>query len=198
MLAYLKGIITEVTESSVYIEIAGIAYEVYMAASILSKGIKMNEEIKVYVYDHIKEDAHDLYGFISREEKELFKKLISVNGIGPKGAMHIFNLYTAQEVVEIILNEDSKALGKVSGIGPKTAQRIILELKGALSNIIALSLDTLPIIAEPAKQTKDEAIEALVALGYGQVDAKKAVEAIWAYEDQVENVIKKALSLLMS
>ncbi|MGL4344291.1 MAG: Holliday junction branch migration protein RuvA [Cellulosilyticaceae bacterium] len=198
MLAYIKGIITEVTETSVYVEIAGIAYEVYIAASILGRGMKMNEEVKIYVYDHIKEDAHDLYGFTSREEKELFKKLISVSGIGPKGAMNIFNLYQADEVIQIILNQDSKALGKVTGIGPKTAQRIILELKDAIGKIAALSLDTLPIFTEPTQHIKGEAIEALEALGYGQTDAKKAVEAIWNYEDSVEDVIKKALSLLMS
>lgn len=198
MLAYLKGIITEVTESSVYIEVSGIAYEVFIAASILGQGIKMNEPVKIYVYDHIKEDAHDLYGFVSREEKELFKKLISVSGIGPKGAMNIFNLYQADEVIQIILNQDSKALGKVSGIGPKTAQRIILELKDAMGKIAALSMETLPIFTEPTQHIKGEAIEALEALGYAASDAKKAVEAIWNYEDSVETVIKKALSLLMS
>ncbi|MGL4738098.1 MAG: Holliday junction branch migration protein RuvA [Cellulosilyticaceae bacterium] len=197
MLAYLKGIITEVTESSIYIEVGGVGYEVFIAASILGQGIKMNEPLKIYVYDHIKEDAHDLYGFVARDEKELFKKLISVSGIGPKGAMNIFNLYKADEVIQIIISQDSKALGKVSGIGPKTAQRIILELKDAMGKIAALSMETLPILTEPTAHVKGEAMEALEALGYGAGDAKKAVEAIWNYEDSVETVIKKSLALLM-
>lgn len=197
MLAYLKGKITEITETLITIEVEGIGYDVYMPYNFITTLSLSETQNKIYIYEHIKEDAHDLYGFMNKEQKELFKKLISVSGIGPKGGLNILNNYTPSEIIEIIVSQDSKALSKVSGIGPKIAQRIILELKGSIGNLQLLELTGLPIEKGHKGDIKNEAIEALVALGYSEYEAKKAVQAIFDHTDDVESIIKKALTLLM-
>lgn len=195
MITYLKGTLEELNENSLVIEACGVGYEVFCRGSAFSSLLQDKSPIKVYIYEHIKEDGHDLYGFQNKEERELFKKLISVSGIGPKGGMQVLNTYTSQEVIEIILEQDSKALSKVSGIGPKTAQRIILELKDSIGKLYVPDLSLLETGLKD-DTAKHEAIEALTALGYKDTDAKKAVEAIFDYSSDSETLIKKALSLL--
>lgn len=195
MITYIKGQLVELGENSLVIETNGIGYEIFCSGRQFV-GRAMNDEIvKVYIYEQIKEDSHDLYGFQNKEERELFKKLISVSGIGPKGGMQILNTYTDQEVIEIIMSQDSKALSKVSGIGPKTAQRIILELKDSISKLYVPDLSLLQTGLKD-DTAKFEAIEALEALGYGNNEARKAIEAIFDYSSDSEALIKKALSLL--
>jgi Holliday junction DNA helicase RuvA len=197
MIAYLKGIITELSLSGVVLEVGGIGYDIAMAYNLMTDLKKEDEAVKLYIYEHIKEDAHDLYGFITKEQKELFKQLIGVSGIGPKGAVQVLDYYTPVEVVEIILAEDSKALSKVSGIGAKTAQRIILELKNSIGKLTLQEERPLPIESAYQEDVKTEATEALVALGYSHHEATKAIRAIYDGADDVEKLIKKGLSLLM-
>lgn len=196
MLAYLNGKITEAYNQYIVLEVMGVGYEIFMAGRDMSYSVSPDGLTKIYVHEHIKEDAHDLYGFPSKEEKNLFRKLISVSGIGPKGAAQILNMYSPNEVVNFILNGDTKALSKVSGIGPKTAQRIILELKDSMNKIYEV-ITELPIIAAGETDCKSDAIEALVSLGYPASDATRAVNAIFEYADTTETLIKKALNLLM-
>lgn len=195
MITYLKGTLEELNENSLVIEAYGVGYEVFCSGAAFGHMLQDKAPIKVYIYEHIKEDGHDLYGFQNKEERELFKKLISVSGIGPKGGMQVLNTYTSQEVIEIILEQDSKALSKVSGIGPKTAQHIILELKDSIGKLYVPDLSLLQTGLKD-DTAKHEAIEALMALGYKDADAKKAVEAIFDYQSDSETLIKKALSLL--
>ncbi|MGL4800135.1 MAG: Holliday junction branch migration protein RuvA [Cellulosilyticaceae bacterium] len=198
MIAYLNGQIVSIEENSVIIEVGNIGYEVFMPYTHGLAPATIGESVRVYVFEHIKEDAYDLYGFINKVQKNLFKKLISVNGIGPKSALQILNMYPDDELMQIILNADSKALSKVSGIGPKTAQRVILELKDSMSKMVSVDLDALTFGLAPEKEDhQEEAIEALGALGYQQAEARKAVKAIFDYEDDTETLIKKALQLLM-
>ncbi|MHC1746919.1 MAG: Holliday junction branch migration protein RuvA [Cellulosilyticaceae bacterium] len=195
MIAYLKGKVTEISELNIIIEVMGMGYEVCMASNQITNVLLDHQETKIYIYEHIKEDAHDLYGFLTKEEKQLFKKLISVSGIGPKGGMQILNMYTPDEVITFILEQNSKALSKAPGIGPKTAQRMILELKDSISRLSFTNLEqsfTTPMHTD----YKDEAIEALIALGYANQDASKAVKAVFDYQDTTEQIIKKALSVL--
>lgn len=196
MIAYLHGIIESIEETSVIIDVRGIGYEVYMP---YSHGIpSIGEEVKVYIHEQIKEDAHDLYGFLTKNQKQLFRKLISVNGIGPKSGVQVLNMYGEDELITIILNQDSKALGKVSGIGPKTAQRIILELKDSIAKLNMPDLSLLTTgLKEQQPKLQDEAVDALMALGYHMSEAKKAVSAIYDPQDTTETLIKKALTLLM-
>lgn len=196
MLAYLNGKITEAYNQYIVLEVNGIGYEIFMAGRDFSYSVSPDGQTRIYVHEHIKEDAHDLYGFPTKEEKNLFKKLISVSGIGPKGAAQILNMYSPNEVVNFIIAGDTKALSKVSGIGPKTAQRVILELKDSMNKIYEV-ITELPILAATETDYKADAIGALVSLGYPGNDATKAVNAIFDYEDTTETLIKKALNLLM-
>lgn len=195
MIAYLKGKVTEISELNIIIEVMGIGYEVCMAANQITNVLLEHNETKLYIYEHIKEDAHDLYGFLTKDEKSLFKKLISVSGIGPKGAMQVLNMYTPDEVITFILEQNSKALSKVQGIGPKTAQRMILELKDSISRLSIADLEQ-SFKSPMHTDYKDEATEALIALGYANTDATKAVNAVFDYQDTTEQIIKKALSIL--
>lgn len=195
MITYLVGTLEHIGENTLVIEVYGVGYEVFCSSRTLSELNGTHEKVKIYIYEHIKEDSHDLYGFYYIEDRELFRKLISVSGIGPKGGMQVFNTYSSQEVIEIILNQDSKALSKVSGIGPKTAQRIILELKDSIGKLFVPDLSLLETGLKD-ESAKAEAIEALETLGYAAQEARKAVEAIYDYKANSEELIKKALSLL--
>lgn len=195
MIAYLNGDITEMSENTVTLEAYGVGYEVFCPTRTIGELSMKQGQVKLYIHEHIKEDGHDLYGFYHKEDREVFRKLISVSGIGPKGGMQILSLYGVQEVIELIMQQDVKALSKVSGIGPKTAQRIILELKDSISKLYVPDLNLLKTGLKDTG-TKDEAIEALMSLGYSSQEAKKAVEAIDDYHATSEELIKKALSLL--
>ncbi len=195
MITYLVGNLEHIGENALIIEVYGVGYEVFCSSRTLSELNGTREKVKIYIHEHIKEDGHDLYGFYHMEDRELFRKLISVSGIGPKGGMQVFNTYSSQEVIQIILEQDSKALSKVSGIGPKTAQRIILELKDSIGKLFVPDLSLLQTGLKD-ESAKSEAIEALEALGYSGLEAKKAVEAIDDYQSSSEELIKKALSLL--
>ena len=198
MIAYLNGEVIQVEENSVIVDVHGLGYEVFMPYTHGLAPVIIGEKVKVYIFEHIKEDAYDLYGFVNKIQKNLFKKLISVSGIGPKGALQILNMYPDDELMQIIINQDSKALSKVSGIGPKTAQRVILELKDSMSKMVTVDLSVLTHGLAPERvDYQSEAIEALMALGYQMSEATKAVKAIFDYEDTTEVLIKKALQVLM-
>lgn len=195
MITYLKGVITEIGENTVVLEAYGIGYEVFCSTRTIAELTALKDTVKLYIHEQIKEDGHDLYGFYHHEEREVFRKLISVSGIGPKGGMQVLNLYSVQEIIEIIMEQDSKAMSKVSGIGPKTAQRIILELKDSMSKLYVPDLSLLQTGLKD-KESGKEAREALEALGYSHQEAKKAVEAVDDYHSDSETLIRKALSIL--
>ncbi|MEF9958563.1 MAG: Holliday junction branch migration protein RuvA [Niameybacter sp.] len=197
MIAYLKGEITEIHENDIWIEVGQIGYEVFVPYEQNRNVLQRGKQVKLYIFENIKEDAHDLYGFVTVQQKELFKKLVGVNGIGPKTALQMMNLYDVDHLIEIIMMQDHKALGKVSGIGPKTAQRIILELKDVVQRLAMPDLAYLEKgLPEATGQAKEEAIAALEALGFPGSEARKSVQAIFDYNDTTETIIKKALALL--
>lgn len=195
MITYLKGTIEELGDNTVILEAYGIGYELFCSTRTIGELLLHQKDVKLYVHEHIKEDSHDLYGFIHSEEREVFRKLIGVSGIGPKGGMQVLNMYSVQEIIEIIINQDVKAISKVSGIGPKTAQRIILELKDTLSKLYVPDLNQLKDGLRDT-QSKEDAIEALITLGYSAVEAKRAVTAVDDYHSASDVLIKKALSIL--
>ena len=199
MIAYLIGEITDIEDNKIYIEVNGVGYEVFMPYDHDGQMLRVGTKMKAYIYEHIKEDAYDLYGFTMKMQRDLFKKLIGVNGIGPKSALQMMNMYEVNHLIEIIMMQDHKALGKVSGIGPKTAQRITLELKDVVQKFAMPDLSYLEKgLPESTGSNKEEAVEALEALGFTTADARKAVQAIFDYSDTTETIIKKALALLMN
>ncbi len=195
MIAYLVGEITETYDEYIVLEVAGIGYEILMC---VIDDIKLSGQNKIYIYEVIREDAHDLYGFVEFMDKQVFKKLITVNGIGPKAAAAMLSCYTASQIVNHIVSEDVSAITKISGIGTKIANRVILELKDKLDIFYGELPEVTEIAVDKTKEIILEATEALTALGYSGAEAKNAISAVASDSDTVEDLIKKALSILMT
>lgn len=200
MYAYLKGIIEEIEEDNLVVEVNGIGYNVKMAAANMSILPPKGSTVKVYTYTSVREDAIWLYGFLTRDDLSMFKLLITVNGIGPKGAQAVLSAMPADELRFAIYAGDAKKIAKAPGIGAKTAQRIILDLKEKIS-----LEDSLTHITDAETATandvcygnRKEAIEALTALGYSRSDAVKAVSAVVTDEQMdVEKILKLSLKQL--
>lgn len=202
MIAYVKGIIEDITEDNVVIDVGGIGYNVRISADTASRLPGIGEETKLYTYFSVREDAQWLYGFLSRNALELFKKCITVNGIGPKGALAILSVMDVDSLRYAIMTGDVKAISRAPGIGAKTAERLILDLKDKIG--IDDTLIGREIAANAAGAScgmgggladtpqKREAVEALVSLGYGQTESTRAVNSIPDIENMASGAILKA------
>ena len=202
MYAYIKGTLEETTEDSVVVEAGGIGYNIKVSTATAELLPGVGNEVKIYTYTLVREDAFALFGFLTRDDLEIFKKLIAVNGIGPKGGLAILSVMSADALRFAVMAGDAKAIAKAPGIGAKTAERVILELRDKIS-----LEDTLKGLGEPAGAAdnaagaqggdnlmKREAIEALVALGYAATDATAAVKKVEVTEDTTsETILKLAL-----
>ncbi len=196
MIAYLHGKITFRSPTLFIVEVQGIGYWVYVSLNT-SAALAGKEEVKLLIYQHIREDRQKLYGFATEEERFLFEQLISVSGIGPNTAQLLLSGMTAEEARIAILSEDVQAFKNVKGIGPKTAKRVILDLKDKL---VKHSGETTMITSASASNTlKVEALSALLALGFNKAQARKAINAALKAENApttVEDLVKSALGLL--
>lgn len=199
MIAFVRGTAVDMTENSVIVEAGGIGHEIYMTGTDLSQ-IHMGEEVKIHTYFNVREDAMQLYGFRSKDDLQMFKLLLGVNGVGPKAAVGVLAGITADELRFAILSDDVKTLSKAPGIGKKTAQKLILELKDKMKLEDAFELK---LAHEQEKAVaglgeisdgRQEAVEALVALGYSSTDALRAVRKVTdVAPDDVEGLLKAAL-----
>ena len=188
MISYLSGKIKSKDLKSLCINVGGIGYRVYTTLRILDKAV-LGQEIELYTYLNVREDALELYGFENTEELELFTKLISVSGIGPKSALGVFTIAKAMEIKQAIANGDPALLTRVSGIGKKTADRIIVELRNKIGEIKITGKEYGNLAPSDA-----DAIDALVGLGYS---SSQAVEALrQAEEGTVEDRLRQALKIL--
>lgn len=201
MIAFVRGKVADITESTVIVEAGNIGYEIYMPGNILGQSIRMGEEVKIHTYFHVREDVMQLFGFLVKDDLEMFKLLLGVNGIGPKGALGVLSGITADELRFAVLSDDVKTISKAPGIGKKTAQKLILELKDKLKleDAFELKLAHEQMAAEALgeelnKDGRKEAVEALTALGYSNTEALKAVRAVSdVAESDVEAILKAAL-----
>ena len=201
MYAYLKGTIEEISEDNLILEVNQIGYNIKISARTANLLDRTSGLVKIYTYTLVREDAFSLYGFLTRDDLEIFKKLITVNGIGPKGGLAILSIMSADELRFAILSGDSKAISKAPGIGAKTAERVILDLKDKVSLQDALSpkedIAAASLSGAASTDEKNEAIEALVALGYSASDALRAVKQVNLAEDaSVEEILKASLKYL--
>ena len=201
MIAYVKGELAAIEETSVIIETQGMGFRVYTPIREELLRIGVGSRIQLYTYLNVREDAMILYGFLKTEALQLFKQLINVNGVGPKYALAILTAMSTDQVILAIASEDKKALTKVAGIGPKTAGRIILDLKDKIS-FTPGSADTGLPAESAAIDTGDagasaEAVMALMTLGYGQSEAAGAVRKIAQPGMTVEEIIKLSLKQLI-
>lgn len=190
MIAHVRGQVAEKFASSVIIDVQGVGYEVSLTA-IDFENLNLNDDVKLYTHHHIREQSEELFGFTSLAAKKLFELLIAVQGIGPKAAMAILSLATPEEVRNAIANADAGYVAKASGVGKKSAERVIVDLRDKVG---------LPTYygrkSEPEQQTlqaNDEALDALMALGFTLADATKALEGVDSslpVEDRIRLALK--------
>lgn len=208
MIRYLKGILRETGETEIVVEVQGMGYAVNVPASMMEYLPELGEQVKVYTYFSVREDAMQLFGFLSREDLEMFKLLISVNGIGPRAGLGIMGSMSAEDIRFAVMSEDAKTISKAPGIGPKTAKKVILELKDKIDLeemvVRAVGQEALGNASADAgtgagnqSAVVQDAIEALVVLGYPKTDAARAVRSVELTEDMtVEEMLKQSLKNL--
>lgn len=204
MIGYLRGTIAEIGVNLVILDVNGIGYNIYIPTDFAGRLHTCSGELKIFTYTHVKEDAFLLYGFPNNDELELFKLLISVNGIGPKGALAILSTFTANELRFAIYAQDIKKLSQAPGVGKRTAERIILDLKEKIhiednleSKEASFEGDILKTASAFEMQNKKDAVEALVALGYSKTDTMQAINKIEVTESSTtESILKEALKHL--
>ena len=197
MFAYVNGFLEDATVDNAVIDVNGFGINVRISADTASRLPGIGEEVRLYTYTYVKEAAFLLSGFLSRSDLEMFKLCITVSGIGPKGALAILSVMDADSLRFAIMSGDATALSRAPGVGARTAQRLILELKDKLSLEDAfeqkLAKNDNPV-QNKAKGAKNEAIEALVALGYSSSEALNALNGIEITDDtDVEDILKAAL-----
>lgn len=203
MYAYIKGELAEKNIDHIVVEAGGIGYLIYVPAQSIDYLPDEGDQIKVYTYLYIREDAMVLYGFLTKDDLEIFKMLITVSGIGPKGGLGILSTLSADDLRFAILSGDSKTISKAPGIGAKTAQRVIIDLKDKMSLEEAFE-KKLDNNADGVQKTlnssiKNDAVMALSALGYSSAESLKAVSKVDITDDiDVEDVLKLALKNMSS
>lgn len=197
MIEYLKGEITELDPTKAIIECAGVGYECNISVYTYDK-LRTGQVFKLYIDESIREDAHLLYGFISKQERAIYRLLISVSGVGPNTARCIQSSLSPDELVAVISTGNDRQLKNVKGIGSKTAQRIIVDLKDKIGNlgIAAATAASSAIVAQ--NENGDEAIQALVALGYPLANANKAITQLLQKDPDmsVQALIKAGLRMM--
>ena len=201
MISYVRGLLAEVLGNTIIVEVQNIGYQISVPSSLLSFLPALGQEVKIYTYLQVREDALQLFGFLSRDDLEMFLLCIAVNGIGPKAALGILSSITPDDLRFAILSDDVKTIAKAPGIGPKTAKKMILELKDRLSLEDAfekkLTKGGDENRAPGMSASREEAVQALVSLGYSATEALRAVQASEiTEEDDVEAILKKALKQL--
>ena len=198
VISYIKGSLEEKLEDSVVVETGGIGYRIFVPASVYAELPRLGETVKIYTYFSVREDAVSLFGFLSRQDLEMFRMLIGVNGVGPKSALGILAALKPDVLRLAVISGDAKAISKAPGVGSKTAQRIILDLKDKIKaeDILLGGESSVPEVIEVhgVGETGKEAVEALTALGYSASEATGAVRKVAITESMTaEDVLKAAL-----
>ena len=200
VISYVKGALAEKSGDRIVVEAGPVGLGIYVPLSVLEVLPPLGEEVKIYTYLQVREDDLSLYGFLNRQDLDMFRRLIGVNGIGPKGALGILSALSPDDLRLAILTGDAKAISKAPGVGATTAQRIILDLKDKVSaeEMLASVADTEERTSVPLMQEAGrEAATALVALGYSNLEASKAVKNVQITEDMdAEAVLRASLKYL--
>lgn len=202
MIAYIKGKVVEILEDRVILESGFMGYNLFMPMASAEAVLRRGDEVKLYTHLHVREDAMQLFGFLTKDDLHTFQLLLGVNGIGPKAALGILSGLTADELRFAVLSEDVKTISKAPGVGKKTAQKLILELKDKMDLQEAFDLKS-QYVQEAQGDMADlsdarkEAVEALTALGYSGADALRAVKKVEMTPGMdVETLLKAALKNL--
>ena len=187
MIAKIKGKLEYLKDNYAVVDVSGVGYKIHLTAYAFGK-LAGQEQVELFVHTHVREDAIDLYGFLTREELDMFELLISITGVGPKSGLGILTVATPKTIKTAILNEDSSILTKVSGVGKKTAERVILELKNKIADM--------PESEKAGTVSDADAIEALTSMGYTITEARDALKLVPPDVKDVGQRVKAALKNL--
>ena len=201
MFGFIKGYIDEIASDYVVVDNHGVGWQIFVPASVLNRGVNPGDEVKLYTYLSVSENAMALYGFFTRDDLAVFKMLLNVSGIGPKGALGVLSALSADDLRFAVLADDAAAISKAPGIGKKTAQKLILELKDkfrldeAFEKKFSHEQEQAAASAAAAagvQNAEADAVSALVALGYSGTEALQAVRKVGADESMDSEAILKA------
>ena|SRR3712207_1122537 len=195
MYEYIKGIFKGMNKEYVVVENNDIGYCLYASGNTISNMPDVEGQVQLFIQQIVRDDFIGLYGFYTKEERDMFNLLLTINGIGAKAALSLLSISSINNLKYAILTSDIKTLMKAPGVGKKTAQRIILELKDKFKDNEALH--PMDVISDNSKNSYDEALAALIALGYSEKEATKALESVNVV-DSLEDVIKQCLKYLMN
>jgi len=187
MIGKLKGKIDQITNGYAIIDVGGVGYRVHLSDVSMGR-IAKQQEVELYIHTHVREDQITLYGFQSQDELGIFELLLSISGIGPKAALGILTIASPSTIKNAIVEGDSSILTRVSGVGKKTAERVILELKN--------KIDTLPMSDKKEARADQEVVEALMAMGYSAFEAREAYRAVPKDAGDISEKIKHALKAM--
>lgn len=191
MIATLTGVIGERANDMVVLDVHGVGYGVQVTAEDFGRLVS-GQEVKLYVHEHIREDAHDLYGFLAADTKQLFEQLLSVKNVGPKVALAVLGIGNATTVRAAIANGDVKTLQTAKGVGRRAAEQMVVELRDKVGLVATAEAENL--VGRAGVNQNDEAVQALLALGYTEVDAMAALQAVdasLATEERIKQALKR-------
>lgn len=199
MISYIRGELAALDKEKVIVDVGGVGYGIYMPGQAMALLPPTGSEVKIHTYLNVREDAMQLFGFLTRDDLEIFKLLIGVSGIGPKGGLSILSKLSPDDLRYAVLAGDVKAISAAPGIGKKTAEKLIIELKDKLdiADVLdhAIGNDSAPA-AFSDSSIQSEAVQALVALGYGSTESLRAVKQVTLENPTVEDLLKEALKNL--
>lgn len=193
MIATLSGVVSEKISDVVIIEAGGVGYGIYVTAEDFSK-LTEGKDVKVYTYEYIREQAHDLFGFTTKDNKALFERLLEVNGVGPKMALNMLSIGSSQDVRQAIAHGDVKFIQQANGVGKRLAERVVVELKDKVG-LVGVDLESTGLLQGESSVAGDEAVEGLIALGYTSQDAAKALHGVdpeLPTADRIKHALKGA------
>lgn len=176
MIATLTGVVSEKLSGEAVVDVKGVGFGVFVTTEDEAR-LKTGEETKLYIYEYIREQAHDLFGFLSRDTLSLFEQLLNVNGVGPKMALNMLSIGSANDVRQAIASGDVKFIQQANGVGKRVAERVVVDLKDKVG-LVGVDLESTGLLQGEESLLKDEAIEALVTLGYSPADAAKALSGV--------------------
>ena len=198
MISFIKGELVSVKEDKIIVEAGGIGYNIFVPTSLLPNLPQTGSEVKIYTYLNVREDAMNLFGFLNEDDLDMYKMLLGVNGVGPKAALGVLSNISANDLRIAIVSDDAKTIAKAPGLGNKTAQKIILELKSKIDLEATLGNieSDASIPASINDDDRNEAVQALTALGYSASESMKAVRKVPMDVKGADAILKQALKNL--
>lgn len=201
MISYIRGELVYVENEKVIVDVGGVGYGIYMSGQAMGLLPQTGNEVKLHTYLNVKEDAMQLFGFLTRDDLNVFRLLISVSGIGPKGGLSILSQLSPDDLRFAVMAGDVKAISAAPGIGKKTAEKLIIELKDKLhiEDVLTHATEQQGAVAtvDNSNAIQSEAVQALVALGYGSTESLRAVRQVQTENPTVEDVLKEALKKML-